>query len=120
MPWGCAKFTFYAIKLLYNLSTNGNATAELTMNHNSQPKLELPQPMDYKNFESLPEKIYGEQRSIALSLIDAKLVAESPMVYLDRRLVTLLLTRIKMFEKVIDVQGSIVECGVHRGNSGAV
>ena len=44
-------------------------------------------------------------------------VAEAPFVYLDRQLVTLILTRIHLFEKIINVHGSIVECGVHRGNS---
>jgi len=36
---------------------------------------------------------------------------------MDRRLVTQMLTRIELFKLIQDVQGSIVECGVHRGNS---
>jgi len=82
-----------------------------------QSKLVLPKSPDYLNQESATEKLWGNHRFNALKNIDSALVADSPMIYLDRRLVTQLLTRIKMFEKIIDIQGSVVECGVHRGNS---
>ena len=91
-----------------------NAEREQEASHS---KLALPKSPDYLNLESAPEKLWGNHRFNALKDIDSALVADSPMIYLDRRLVTLLLTRIKMFEKIIDVQGSVVECGVHRGNS---
>jgi hypothetical protein len=77
----------------------------------------LPDKPSYLNLENEQEILYNQQRSQSLLNVDSQLVADSPMVYLDRRLVTLLLTRIKMFEKIVNVQGSIVECGVHRGNS---
>jgi hypothetical protein len=80
-------------------------------------KLVLPKSPDYLNQESATEKLWSNHRFNALKNIDSALVADSPMIYSDRRLVTQLLTRIKMFEKIIDIQGSIVECGVHRGNS---
>ena len=80
-------------------------------------KLVLPKSPNYLNQETTSEKLWGNHRFNALKNIDSALVANSPMIYLDRRLVTQLLTRIKMFEKIIDIQGSVVECGVHRGNS---
>lgn len=83
----------------------------------TQPLLDLPISPDYLNLESDQEKLWGQHRSNSLKKVNSSLVADSPMIYLDRRLVTLLLTRIKMFEHIIDIQGSVIECGVHRGNS---
>lgn len=44
-------------------------------------------------------------------------VIESPFVYCKRQLVTTALTRIELFKKVLEIQGAIVECGVHKANS---
>ena len=52
-----------------------------------------------------------------LSKITGKQIATNPFVYMDRQLVTTALTRIKLFEKILEVQGSIVECGVYQANS---
>ena len=60
---------------------------------------------------------YQKQRAELLSNMSALEVLEAPFVYLKRQLVSTILTRIKLFEKVLNVHGSIVECGVHRGNS---
>jgi hypothetical protein len=92
-------------------------TPSLAQIDSSSTRVSLPPSSSYLNLESESEKTYDKDRDNALSLVDSRLVSESPMLYLDRRLVTLLLTRIKMFEAIVDVQGSIVECGVHRGNS---
>lgn len=72
--------------------------------------------LQYLNDETDRERANNKRRHDALKALDTTWFSSSPMVYLDRRLVTALLTRIKMFNKIIDVQGSIVECGVHRGN----
>jgi hypothetical protein len=44
-------------------------------------------------------------------------VIESPILYASRQTITKVLTRIKLFEKILDVQGSIVECGVYKADS---
>jgi hypothetical protein len=44
-------------------------------------------------------------------------VIESPTLYASRQTITKVLTRIKLFEKILDVQGSIVECGVYKADS---
>lgn len=44
-------------------------------------------------------------------------IIESPLLYASRQTVTKVLTRIKLFEKILDVQGSIVECGVYKADS---
>ena len=63
------------------------------------------------------EKNFSEKRSNLLSKITSKEVADAPFVYADRQTLTTALTRIDLFRKVIDIQGAIVECGVHKGNS---
>ena len=59
---------------------------------------------------------FRKQRLEMFGEMSAADVAEAPFVYLDRQLVTLILTRIHLFEKILNVHGSVVECGVHRGN----
>jgi hypothetical protein len=44
-------------------------------------------------------------------------ILKSPCLYLDRQLLATILTRIHLFEKIVDIQGSIVECGVYKANS---
>jgi len=44
-------------------------------------------------------------------------VIESPMLYCSRQTLTKILTRIKLFEMIREVQGSIVECGVYKADS---
>ena len=70
-----------------------------------------------KRTEISSEIEYRKERLEMFSQMSAADVAEAPFVYLDRQLVTLVLTRIHLFEKILNVHGSIVECGVHRGNS---
>ena len=70
-----------------------------------------------KRTEISSEVEYRKERLEMFAQMSASDVAEAPFVYLDRQLVTLILTRIHLFEKIINVHGSIVECGVHRGNS---
>lgn len=72
--------------------------------------------MQYLNDETDGERTNNKRRHDALEALDTTWFSSSPMIYLDRRLITGLLTRVKMFDKIIQVQGSIVECGVHRGN----
>ena len=67
--------------------------------------------------ETEREESYVVDRESLLARMSAADVASAPFVYLDRRLVTLCLTRIHLFEKIVNVPGAIVECGVHRGNS---
>lgn len=71
----------------------------------------------YLNSESEGEKKFQIARKMALDEVSPSLVADSPYIYADRRDVALSLTRIHLFEKILSVQGSVVECGVHRGNS---
>ncbi|MEE4012516.1 TylF/MycF/NovP-related O-methyltransferase [Roseibium sp. FZY0029] len=63
------------------------------------------------------EKDYAKQREELLGGVTSQEVAAAPFVFAERQLVTSVLTRIDLFKKVLEVQGAIVECGVHRANS---
>lgn len=63
------------------------------------------------------EEIFQRKRNELLVATAATDVAGAPFVYADRQLVTSALTRIHLFEKALEVQGAIVECGVHKANS---
>jgi len=66
---------------------------------------------------STTEKDFQEQRNSMLKELSSAEVAGAPFVYSDRQMLTSSLTRIHLFEKIINTQGAIVECGVHKGNS---
>jgi hypothetical protein len=42
---------------------------------------------------------------------------EAPFLYMTRQHFTKALTRIELFKKILDIQGSIVECGTYRADS---
>ncbi len=63
------------------------------------------------------ESEYQTKRNKLLSNTSAAEVAGAPFVYCDRQSLTTALTRIDLFKKVLEVQGAVVECGVHKANS---
>jgi hypothetical protein len=60
------------------------------------------------------EEIY---RIIASKNVKPQSIIESPMFYSSRQTITKILTRIKLFEKIREIQGSVVECGVYKADS---
>ena len=65
----------------------------------------------------LDEQAYYKNRTKLLKDVTSKEVADSPFVYARRQNITSALVRVDLFRKILDIQGSIVECGVHKGNS---
>lgn len=63
------------------------------------------------------EKIFDQLRDLFLEEVDLKGYMDHPFLFSKRQRVAYFLTRIELFKKVLDVQGSIVECGVHKGSS---
>ena len=63
------------------------------------------------------EQLFVEERKKLLQTVDTEYVADAPFVFLTRIQATAMLSRIKMFEMIREMPGSIVECGVYRGNS---
>ena len=68
------------------------------------------------NWSHNENEFYKKREDLLLQL-SSKEVASAPFVFSDRQTLTTALTRIDLFRKVLDVQGAIVECGVHKGNS---
>ena len=66
---------------------------------------------------SQQENDYLEKRDEFLDKVSASEVASSPFVFSQRQLISTSLTRIDLFKKILEVQGAVVECGVHKGNS---
>ena len=62
------------------------------------------------------EKEYLEQRENFLKEVDLSAYIDDPFVFCQRQKVAEILCRIELFKKVLDIQGSIVECGVYKGN----
>ena len=63
------------------------------------------------------EQRFVDERKKLLESVDSEYVADAPFVFLTRIQATAMLSRIKLFEMIRDMPGSIVECGVYRGNS---
>lgn len=59
----------------------------------------------------------SEERNRLIATIPSLQITDSPMPYLDRRMVSLIMTRMELFKKILTVQGCVVECGVYKGNS---
>ena len=68
-------------------------------------------------YKSKPEKKYLKQKKIILNKINSKFINNNPFLFASRQLVTEIVTRIKIFEKILDVQGDIIECGTFQGNN---
>ena len=66
---------------------------------------------------SRTEKIAKEKLLNIISSIPQDYLRSIPFLTMDRRQFTKSLAKIKLFESVLNVHGSIVECGSHRGNS---
>jgi hypothetical protein len=62
-----------------------------------------------RNFESLRNKLLND--------VDLKKYVDDPFLFTSRQRVTDFLSRIELYKKIINIKGSIVECGVHRGGS---
>ena len=63
------------------------------------------------------EKEYAALREGMLKDVAAQEVANAPFVFAERQAITTALTRIDLFRQILEVQGAVVECGVHKGNS---
>ena len=68
-------------------------------------------------YKSKPEKKYLKQKKIILNKLSSKFINNNPFLFGSRQLVTEIVTRIKIFEKILDVQGDIIECGTFQGNN---
>jgi hypothetical protein len=63
------------------------------------------------------EQRFAQKRADLVNSVGSEYVADAPFVFLTRIQTTAMLSRIKLFELIREMPGSIVECGVYRGNS---
>ena len=77
----------------------------------------MEQNLPTRHSHSDKEQEYDMLRRKKLELLNSNAVIDAPFLYMDSILLASCLTRIKLFEMIKDVQGSIVECGVFNGNS---
>jgi hypothetical protein len=63
------------------------------------------------------EQRFAQKRADLVNSVGSEYVADAPFVFLKRNHTTAMLSRIKLFELIREMPGSIVECGVYRGNS---
>jgi hypothetical protein len=54
---------------------------------------------------------------LLINSTDLTQYVDDPFLFLGRQRLTGFLSRIKIFEKILNVKGSIIECGVHKGSS---
>lgn len=70
-----------------------------------------------KTRKSKKNKTYEKKIDMALRKLSKKYILNNPEVYRDRQSISRLISRIDLFRKIQNIQGSIVECGVYQGNS---
>jgi len=63
------------------------------------------------------EQRFAQKRADLVNSVGSEYVADAPFVFFTRIQTTAMLSRIKLFELIREMPGSIVECGVYRGNS---
>lgn len=63
------------------------------------------------------EKDYDTLREEFMKTVNLADYVDHPHLFIKRQMVTGHLTRINLFNMILDVKGSVVECGVHKGDS---
>jgi len=63
------------------------------------------------------EEKYFSRRDEYLGEVNLSEYVDHPFVFCNRQKIAAMLTRIDLYRKILNVQGSIVECGVHKGSS---
>ncbi len=66
---------------------------------------------------TITERQYESERKQRLKGVDGDKIADHFPLFVQRQQLTRYLARYEIFKKILDVKGSIVECGVHHGSS---
>lgn len=72
-----------------------------------------------RNFQSLTEeeiKLEEEKKTLLKSMSSEEIINNFPL-FMNRQSLVRFLVRYELFKKILNVKGSIVECGVHKGAS---
>jgi len=68
-------------------------------------------------YRSKKEKQFYLKRKEILNDLDSQFIADNPFLFSHRIIVSDMLARIMLFKEILNISGSIVECGVANGNS---
>ena len=68
-------------------------------------------------YRSKKEKQFYLKRKEILNNLDSQFIADNPFLFSHRIIVSDMLARIMLFKEILNISGSIVECGVANGNS---
>ena len=63
------------------------------------------------------EQRYYEARKELLKGCDPEYLADAPFLFIDRIQTIQMVSRIALFKMLMDIPGSIIECGVYKGNA---
>ena len=68
-------------------------------------------------YRSKEEKEFYLKRKDVLKNLDSQFIADNPFLFSHRIIISDMLARIMLFKKILNISGSIIECGVANGNS---
>ena len=68
-------------------------------------------------YRSKKEKQFYLKREKILNNLDSQFIADNPFLFSHRIIIADMLARTSLFNKILNVSGSIIECGVANGNS---
>ena len=68
-------------------------------------------------YRSNKEKQFYIKRKDILNNLDSQFIADNPILFSHRIIISDMLARIMLFKDILNISGSIVECGVANGNS---
>ena len=68
-------------------------------------------------YRSKEEKQFFIERENVLSSLNSEFVANNPFLFSHRAIISDMLARTKLYNKIINVSGAVIECGVANGNS---
>ena len=66
-------------------------------------------------FRSNSEKEYFKLRSKLLKKSNSEFIANNPFLFVTRQEISDMLVRVKLFEKIKNISGYIIECGSNNG-----
>ena len=63
------------------------------------------------------EKKYNDAKDKLISSCSPEYIADAPFLFMNRIQTIQTVSRIELFRKVMDIPGTIIECGVYKGNA---
>jgi len=70
-----------------------------------------------KTRKSKKNFLYEKKIDLIIKNLSKKNILNNPEVFRDRQSISRLISRVDLFRKIQNIQGSIVECGVYQGNN---